>query len=59
MIEQGYAQQRMWIRGSVDPLVGSDPTILGQETELAARELVIAFKEYVQDPMFIAYCHTN
>jgi len=47
MIEQGYAQQRMWARGDASVEVGSDPSILGPEIELAARELAINMAEYV------------
>nr|GAT46973.1 pentafunctional arom polypeptide [Mycena chlorophos] len=37
MIEQGYAQQRMFARGEATMSVGSDPTILGPEIEQSAR----------------------
>ncbi|KAF7303129.1 Pentafunctional arom polypeptide [Mycena kentingensis (nom. inval.)] len=37
MIEQGFAQQRMWARGEASVAVGSDALILGAEVEAAAR----------------------
>ncbi|KAJ7147641.1 hypothetical protein C8R43DRAFT_1108294 [Mycena crocata] len=38
MIEQGLAQQRMWLRGVASVAVGSDPSILGETLEAAARQ---------------------
>ncbi|THH18824.1 hypothetical protein EW146_g2235 [Bondarzewia mesenterica] len=49
MIEQGYAQQRMWARGDTSVQVGSDPSILGPEIEAAARELAINMSEKSKD----------
>ncbi|THH16784.1 hypothetical protein EW146_g3902 [Bondarzewia mesenterica] len=46
MIEQGYAQQRMWARGDTSVQVGSDPSILGPEIEAAARELAINMSDH-------------
>ncbi|KAJ7709014.1 hypothetical protein B0H17DRAFT_1031486 [Mycena rosella] len=37
MIEQGLAQQRMWLRGVASVAVGSDSTVLGEALEEAAR----------------------
>ncbi|KAJ7609052.1 hypothetical protein FB45DRAFT_374187 [Roridomyces roridus] len=37
MIEQGFAQQRMWLRGVASVTVGSDPVILGKQLEDEAR----------------------
>ncbi|KAJ7497014.1 hypothetical protein FB451DRAFT_1120135 [Mycena latifolia] len=45
MIEQGYAQQRMWARQDPSIEVGCDPSILGPEIERAARELAMSMKE--------------
>lgn len=41
MIEQGLAQQRMWLKGSVEMQVACDSSLLGAETERKARELVL------------------
>lgn len=41
MIEQGLAQQRMWLVGSVDDSVAcAGPVLLGEEVEVRARRLV-------------------
>ncbi|KAK7045675.1 hypothetical protein VNI00_007508 [Paramarasmius palmivorus] len=40
MIEQGYAQQRMWATGNPSSVIGSDPAILGPEIEQRARDLI-------------------
>jgi hypothetical protein len=38
MIEQGFAQQRMWLRGVASVAVGSDSSILGAALEQSARQ---------------------
>ncbi|KAJ7302987.1 hypothetical protein DFH08DRAFT_1089540 [Mycena albidolilacea] len=38
MIEQGFAQQRMWLRGVASVAVGSDSSITGSALEEAARK---------------------
>ncbi|KAJ6621461.1 hypothetical protein B0H10DRAFT_2432278 [Mycena sp. CBHHK59/15] len=38
MIEQGLAQQRMWLRGVATVTVGSDSSITGEALEAAARQ---------------------
>ncbi|KAJ7609026.1 hypothetical protein FB45DRAFT_762677, partial [Roridomyces roridus] len=43
MIEQGFAQQRMWLRGVASVTVGSDPVILGKQLEDDARRATRAF----------------
>lgn len=40
MVEQGYAQQRMWLTGDASSKTGSDPKILGPLIEQKARDLV-------------------
>lgn len=45
MIEQGYAQQRMWARQDPSIEIGCDPSILGPEIERAARELAMGMEE--------------
>jgi len=40
MIEQGFAQQRMWLRGDASVKVGSDATLLGDKVERDARTTV-------------------
>jgi hypothetical protein len=45
MIEQGFAQQRMWARGDASVEVGCDSTILGQQIEMGARDFVERMKE--------------
>ena len=45
MIEQGLAQQRMWKVGSASLEVACDKTLLGEETERKARELVENMKD--------------
>ncbi|KAF5388882.1 hypothetical protein D9757_005595 [Collybiopsis confluens] len=41
MVEQGFAQQRMWLRGDASAETGSDPEILGLDIEQKAREFVL------------------
>jgi len=45
MIEQGYAQQRMWAAGNASAVVGSDASILGYRIERKARDMVVAMAE--------------
>ncbi|KAH8088210.1 hypothetical protein HD553DRAFT_348725 [Filobasidium floriforme] len=45
MIEQGLAQQRMWKVGSASLEVACDKTLLGDDTERKARELVENMKD--------------
>lgn len=45
MIEQGLAQQRMWKVGSASLEVACDKTLLGEETESKARELIENMKD--------------
>jgi hypothetical protein len=45
MIEQGLAQQRMWMRGDASVEVGSDATLLGEKIERDARVLVESMSE--------------
>lgn len=45
MIEQGLAQQRMWKVGSASLEVACDKTLLGEETERKARELIENMKD--------------
>ncbi|KAE9408667.1 hypothetical protein BT96DRAFT_913807, partial [Gymnopus androsaceus JB14] len=40
MVEQGYAQQRMWLAGDASVETGSDPKILGPVIEQKARDLI-------------------
>ncbi|THU89351.1 hypothetical protein K435DRAFT_761179 [Dendrothele bispora CBS 962.96] len=47
MLEQGYAQQRMWIRGDPSMATGSDPTILGEEVEKRAADLIAGLGDIV------------
>ncbi|KAK7031708.1 Pentafunctional arom polypeptide [Favolaschia claudopus] len=39
MIEQAFAQQRMWLRGVASVAIGSDPSITGEALEESARKL--------------------
>lgn len=50
MIEQGFAQQRMWMRGDASVEVGSDATLLGEKIERDARLLVERMNEWVDFP---------
>jgi quinate dehydrogenase len=45
MIEQGFAQQRMWARGDAGVEVGCDSSILGQLVETGARDFVERMQE--------------
>ncbi|KIK68991.1 hypothetical protein GYMLUDRAFT_152333 [Collybiopsis luxurians FD-317 M1] len=45
MVEQGLAQQRMWLRGDASVEIGSDPDILGPVIEQSARDLVQSMGE--------------
>jgi len=45
MLEQGYAQQRMWLKGDPSAATGSDPTILGPQVEQRAADLVAGMGE--------------
>ncbi|KAL0072725.1 hypothetical protein AAF712_000488 [Marasmius tenuissimus] len=45
MIEQGFAQQRMWATGNASAVVGSDPSILGDRIEQKARDMVLGMAE--------------
>jgi quinate dehydrogenase len=45
MIEQGLAQQRMWLKGDAGLQVACDKSLLGEETESKARELVEGMKD--------------
>jgi len=45
MIEQGLAQQRMWKVGSASLEVACDKSLLGEDTEDKARELVENMKD--------------
>lgn len=47
MLEQGYAQQRMWLRGDPSPTVGSDVSILGERVEHGVRQLIEAMADVV------------
>lgn len=47
MIEQGLAQQRMWMRGDASVEVGSDATLLGENIERDARTSVKSMNEWV------------
>jgi len=47
MIEQGLAQQRMWMRGDASAEVGSDATLLGEMIERDARVLVESMNDVV------------
>ncbi|KAJ3827468.1 shikimate dehydrogenase substrate binding domain-containing protein [Lentinula raphanica] len=40
VVEQGFAQQRMWLKGDPSADVGSDPNILGPAIERKARDLI-------------------
>ncbi|KAJ3840314.1 shikimate dehydrogenase substrate binding domain-containing protein [Lentinula raphanica] len=40
VVEQGFAQQRMWLKGDPSADVGSDPAILGPTIERRARDLI-------------------
>jgi hypothetical protein len=42
MIEQGLAQQRMWLRGVASVAVGSDSSITGETLEADTRRAVRA-----------------
>jgi quinate dehydrogenase len=57
MIEQGYAQQRMWEKGDTSEETGSDPTILGREIEQTARDLANNMPEYVSRSQFLLGRH--
>ncbi|KAK1229130.1 hypothetical protein PQX77_007800 [Marasmius sp. AFHP31] len=45
MIEQGFAQQRMWATGNASAVIGSDPSILGDRIEQKARDMVLGMAE--------------
>lgn len=45
MIEQGFAQQRMWMTNIPTVDVGSDQSLLPQEVEAAARNIVEAMAD--------------
>lgn len=47
MIEQGLAQQRMWMMGSASVAVASDESLLDAETVRKARELIANLKDIV------------
>ncbi|KAF9268727.1 hypothetical protein L218DRAFT_526692 [Marasmius fiardii PR-910] len=47
MIEQGYAQQRMWATGNASVVTGSDPSILGSYIEQKARDLVLSMDDII------------
>ncbi|KAG7090988.1 hypothetical protein E1B28_010055 [Marasmius oreades] len=47
MIEQGYAQQRMWAAGNASATIGSDPSILGTFIERMARDLVLSMEDVI------------
>ncbi|KAL0577738.1 hypothetical protein V5O48_004232 [Marasmius crinis-equi] len=47
MIEQGYAQQRMWATGDASAVTGSDPSILGYYIERKARDLVVNMNDII------------
>ncbi|KAJ3800231.1 hypothetical protein GGU11DRAFT_742683 [Lentinula aff. detonsa] len=45
VVEQGFAQQRMWLRGDASADIGSDPAILGPFIEQKARNLIAKMGE--------------
>jgi len=47
MIEQGLAQQRMWLTGQATVAAGSDASILGPELEESARKLATEMSDVI------------
>lgn len=47
MIEQGLAQQRMWLTGEATVAAGSDPAVLRPEIEDSARKLAIEMSDVI------------
>ncbi|KAJ4483741.1 hypothetical protein J3R30DRAFT_3402375 [Lentinula aciculospora] len=47
VVEQGFAQQRMWLRGDASVEVGSDPAILSSFIEQKARLLVAKMEDVI------------
>ncbi|KAF5345278.1 hypothetical protein D9758_008436 [Tetrapyrgos nigripes] len=47
MLEQGYAQQRMWLKGDPSAVTGSDPTILGPEVIKRAEMLIAGMGDII------------